>query len=337
MTRFNSVSDLARSYQLRLSQSALKSKLDTLSQESATGVKADIPLALGGDLGRVSQLESQLTMLSTYKNNLAEAGSLFDSMQTAVESIQSMASTTGTYLVSDALTSSDNTLQVHLSKAPDELRAVLSALNTSVAGRSAFSGSANNQPSVVGYDQMMAQLTTAVGGATDAATITAAIDAYFDSPAGGGGFSDIGYLGDDQGSNAVPISSSKSVKSDLTANSSEFRLALKGFAIAAYAASASTLDAQTVRSLSQTAGKRLVDSQNPLSAAMTDIGIQQETVTRTQAANAAESSTLTIARNALIEADPYETATALKEIEANIETLYTLTSRLSKLSLVGYL
>lgn len=118
MTRFNSVSDLARSYQLRLSQSALKSKLDTLSQESATGVKADIPLSLGGDLGRVSQLESQLTMLSTYKNNLAEAGSLFDSMQTAVESIQSMASTTGTYLVSDALTSSDNTLQVHLRKAP---------------------------------------------------------------------------------------------------------------------------------------------------------------------------------------------------------------------------
>lgn len=337
MTRFNSVSDLARSYQLRLSQSALKSKLDTLSQESATGVKADIPLALGGDLGRVTQLESQLTKLSTYKNNLAEAGALFDGMQTAVESIQSMASTTGTYLASDALTSSDNTLQVHLRQAPDQLRAVLSALNTSVAGRSAFSGSATNQPALVGYDQMMTQLTAAVAGATDAATITAAIDAYFDSPAGGGGFSDIGYLGDDDGSNAVPISSGKSVSSDLTANSSEFRLALKGFAIAAYSAGTTGLDAQTVRSLSQAAGKRLVDSQNPLSAAMSSIGIRQETVAKTQTSNAAETSTLTIAKNALIEADPYETATALKEIEANIETLYTLTSRLSKLSLVGYL
>jgi flagellar hook-associated protein 3 FlgL len=337
MTRFNSVSDLARAYQLRLSQGALKSRLDTLSRESATGVKADIPQALGGDMGRISQLESQLTLLATYKNNLAEADSLLDGMQNAAESIRSMASGSGTYLASDTLTSSDNALQAHLRKAPDQMRAALSALNVSVAGRSAFAGSASNGPAVVGYEQLMAQLTTAVGGATDAAGITAAIDAYFDGPSGSGGFSDIGYLGDDQGSIAVPISASKAVTTGLTANSPEFRMALKGFAVAAYAAGATGLDAQTVRSLSQAAGTRLVNSQIPLTAAMSRIGVQQEIVSRIQTTNAAETSTLTIARNALIEADPYETATALKEIEANIETLYTLTSRLSKLSLVGYL
>lgn len=337
MTRFNSVSDIARSYQLRLSQSALKSKLDTLSRESSTGVKADIPLALGGDLGRISQIEAQLSKLAAYKSNLSEADALFEGMQNAVGQIQSLASSSGTYLASDTLTSSDNALQVHLRKAPDELRAVLAALNSSVAGRSAFAGSASNQPAVASYDTMMSQISAAVGGATDAATITAAIDGYFDGTVGSGGYADIGYLGDDQGDASVPISNSRSATSELTASSSEFRMALKGFAVAAYAAETTTLDAQTVRTLSQAAGKRLVESQNPLSAAMSKIGIQQEAVSKMQTANTAETSTLTTARNALIEADPYETATALKEIEANIETLYALTSRLSKLSLVSYL
>ena len=337
MTRFNSVSDIARSYQLRLSQSALKSKLDTLSKESTTGIKADIPLALGGDLGRISQIESQLSKLSAYKSNLAEADALFDGMQNAVGQIQTMASASGTYLVSDTLTSSDNALQAHLRKAPDALRTALAALNSSIAGRSAFAGSTSNQPAVVSYDAMMAQITAAVNGATDAATITAAIDGYFDDAPGGGGFADIGYLGDDQGDVSVQISSSRATSSDLTAASPEFKMALKGFALAAYAADATNLDAQTVRSLSQAAGRRLVDGEGPLSAAMSKIGIQQEAISKTQTANTAETSTLTIARNALIEADPYETVTALKEIEANIETLYALTSRLSKLSLVGYL
>lgn len=337
MTRFNSVSDIARSYQLRLSQSALKSKLDTLSQEAATGIKADIPLALGGDLGRISQIEAQLSKLSAYKSNLAEAEALFDGMQNAVEHIQSLASASGTYLASDTLTSSDNALQAHLRKAPDELRAVLAALNSSIAGRSAFAGSASNQPAVVNYDTMMSQISAAVSGATDAATITTAIDGYFDGALGSGGYADIGYLGDDQGDVSVQISSSRTTSSDLTASSPEFRMALKGFALAAYAADTTNLDAQTVRSLSQAAGRRLVDGESPLSAAMSMIGIQQEAVSKTLTTNTAETSTLTIARNALIEADPYETATALKEIEANVETLYALTSRLSKLSLVGYL
>lgn len=337
MTRFNSVSDLARSYQLRLSQSSLKSKLDTLSQEATSGVKADIPLALGGDLVRITQIESRMTMLATYKNNLAEADALFSGMQDATQSIRAMASATGAVLVSDALTSSDNTLQVHLNKAPDELRSMLSSLNLSVAGRSAFAGSRADQPGIIGYDEMMTQLTAAVGGAGDAAGIIAAIDSYFDAPIGGGGFADTGYLGGDLGQAAIPVGPNKNVALAVSAGSVEFRDALKGFAMMAFAAETATLDSPTVRALSRTAGNHLVNAQGPLDNAMTRIGLQQETSSKVAISNDAEASALTLARNALIAADPYETATALKEIEANVETLYTLTARLSKLSLTSYL
>ena len=57
MTGFNSISDLARSYQLRVSQSSLKAKLATLTEENTTGVKADIPRALNGDLQAITQIE----------------------------------------------------------------------------------------------------------------------------------------------------------------------------------------------------------------------------------------------------------------------------------------
>ncbi|MFT4011918.1 MAG: flagellin [Paracoccus sp. (in: a-proteobacteria)] len=337
MTRFNSVSDLARSYQLRLSQGGLKAKLDTLTKETTTGVKADIPLALKGDLVRINQIESRLSLLGTYKTNLAEAESVFAAMQSSTQEILMQANTLGTVLVSDALTSGDNTLSVHLDRAPSELRNVIGALNVSVAGRSVFSGQRYEQPAVASYDDLMSQLDAAVGGATDAATIVAAIEGYFAAPAGGGGFLDQGYLGSTAGMTGYAASSGKTISTALTAASPEFRDALKGFAILAYAASASGLDSQTTRTLAQSAGQVLVGAKDRLSSAMSQIGISEEATARALTVNQAESSALTVARNGLIEADPYETAAALKEIEANIETLYTLTARLSKLSLTEYL
>ena len=53
--------------------------------------------------------------------------------------------------------------------------------------------------------------------------------------------------------------------------------------------------------------------------------------------NAAEASALQIARNGLVAADPYDTATAIQAVQTQIETLYTLTARLSRLSLTDYL
>lgn len=50
MTSFHSIGDLSRSYQLRLGQHGLKTRLDRLTQEMMTGLKSDTPKALGGDV-----------------------------------------------------------------------------------------------------------------------------------------------------------------------------------------------------------------------------------------------------------------------------------------------
>ena len=55
------------------------------------------------------------------------------------------------------------------------------------------------------------------------------------------------------------------------------------------------------------------------------------------ARNGAETSALEIARTDILAIDPYRTATELQSTETRLETLYTLTARLSRLSLSEYL
>ncbi|SMO74845.1 flagellar hook protein [Paracoccus laeviglucosivorans] len=337
MTKLNSVSDLARSYQLRLSQTGLKSKLDTLAKETTTGVKSDIPLALGGDLTRINQLETRLAQLKTHGLNLAEVQGQLSGMQTALEQVQSVAQATGTLLLSEALISSDPALILQIRKAPDEMRGVIAALNTSVAGRFVFSGTRSDQPAMASHADLMAQLTTAVAGQTDPAQILAAINGYFDAPPGGGGFADTGYLGSPGGTTLTAVAPEQKLGSDLTADAPELRDTLRGLSIMAYAAENLTLAPLTLRELTRAAGFLLVNGEGQLTNARSAIGVQEEAAARLKTANDAENSALLIARNGLIAADPYDTATALKEVEANIETIYTLTARLSKLSLTGYL
>ncbi|MFG6079842.1 flagellin [Paracoccus litorisediminis] len=337
MTQFNSISDLARSYQLRLSQTAIKSRLSAISQEATTGIKSDIPQALRGDLNRISQIENRLTTLKDYSNNLSEAQGVLSAMQTALGSIQSIVSETGTVLMSDAIVASPATLGVYLDKAPADLKTALNALNTSVGGRFVFSGSRTDQPAMVSYDDLLSDLTTAIGGATSVSGVIAAIDTFFDAPAGGGGFSDQAFTGNDQGNFSIAISPGRNVEPKITGNSTELRTVLKGLATMAYLAQNDTLDHETRREISRQAGRMMVEGEMQMTSARTVLGVQQEAAAKAQTTNEAEGSALALARNTLIAADPYEAATAMSELESNLETLYAVTARLSKLSLTDYL
>ena len=212
------------------------------------------------------------------------------------------------------------------------------ALNTNIGGRHIFAGSRTDMAPLSSFDDMLAGLNTAVAGATNASDIVTRINGWFDAPAGGGGFTDAIYQGNDAGSTQIAVSNERTVGSNLTANSPDFRNAMKGMAILTYvAASGAGLDSATVRDLFTASGQNLIDASAELIVARATIGMQEAATAQTQAQNAAESTSLSLARSALISADPYETATALQETEASIQSLYTLTARLSRLKLTDYL
>lgn len=338
MTTFNSIGDQARSYQLRLSQYLLKSKLNGLTKEVATGIKNDIPKAMNGDLSRITHIQSRLTALATYQNNASEAQSMFHGMQTALEGIQNTVNGIGPSILSEANASPEDILRMRASQISQDFRAIFGTLNTSIGGRFVFSGSKTDTAPMGSFDDMLAGLNSAISGSTTASEIVEKIDTWFDAPAGAGGFIDTTYQGSDTGNTEITISADRKVGSDLTASSSELREMLKGMAIISYAANASTpVDSATLRDLFTVSGLRLIDASTGLTTARSMVGLQEEAVAQTQASNTAEATSLSLARSALISADPYETATALQETEASIQNLYTLTARLSRLRLTDYL
>ena len=338
MTNFNSIGDLSRSFQLRLGQSSLKTRLDQLTQESISGVKTDVPKALGGDLLKISHIEARLTMLNSFQLNAAEAQTQLQSMQTALESINGTVQKLGPTLLTQAGGYDEIDLRSQLGGFEQSFRSMSNTLNTNVAGRYIFSGTRSDTAPLANFDDMISAASASVGGATTATDIVTLIDAWFDAPLGGGGYLDTTFQGSDAGSTNLAVSPDSDVSVTLTANSPELRDTLKGMAILAYASQAgSSIDGSTLRDLFTAAGSKLVQANTGLIRAAADIGTRQALVEQAKTRNAAEVTTLSVTRSNLINADPYETATALEETEAKIEALYALTARLSRLNLTDYL
>jgi len=89
--------------------------------------------------------------------------------------------------------------------------------------------------------------------------------------------------------------------------------------------------------LARLAGESLFDADSRLVDLQADIGSMEAQLERATVEVAAESDSLTIARSKLIEIDPYEAAIELQNAETQLQTIYTITARLSRLSLTQYL
>ena len=68
-----------------------------------------------------------------------------------------------------------------------------------------------------------------------------------------------------------------------------------------------------------------------------NLGTLQQTVQNAITRNDAESSVLQSARLSLLSVDPYETATKYQQTQDQLQTLYAITARASRLSLVDFL
>ncbi len=89
--------------------------------------------------------------------------------------------------------------------------------------------------------------------------------------------------------------------------------------------------------LANAAAERLLTSGEPRAVLQARIGTVQAQVAEARARNAAEESALGIARNGLVEIDPYHRAAELQDLQNRLESFYVITARLSRLSLTEYL
>ena len=333
-----SVGDMAQSYQLRRHGVQLKTVMTQLTKEFMTGVKQDAAKAVGGNFGPLAAIDRSLSMIEAYDLSAKEAGLRAAGMQSALGLMQESAADLGTGLLALSGAANPQPVQAALADAAQRFEAVISALNTEVAGRHLFSGAASDTRPVADTGTILTALSAEIAGLTSATAIETAVLTWFDAPRGAGGFLDIAYAGSDISSGAVQIAEGERLSLDLTLASPGLRQTLGGFAIAALVGHDMVPQDDDLRAdLAQAAGERLLSAESALVSFRADLGVAEAAIDDARTRNSAEKSSLELARAELIGADPYESATALQAVETQLETLYTLTARLSALSLADYL
>lgn len=332
-----SIGDLARNFQLRRQNAELQTRLSTLTKEMTSGMKSDIADAVAGDFKPLAGLNHSLSLLEGYKTAASEAGLFAEGIQNVLGSVQALAENIAPSLLDAGTAGRAEMIDTTTVDARQKFRSVVSALNTQIADRFLLSGTAIDRAPVASAQDVLDALSAATAGQTTAGAIISSVDAWFDAPAGGGGYQDVVYNGAGPQS-AIDIGANDSVTLDVTALDPAIRDTLKGLALASLVAEGVLAGDDAGRALiTKTAGETIVGAGSSLATLRARVGTIESHVAESASRNAAERDTLTTARAALVEADPYETATALQSVQTQIETLYSITARLSRLSLAEFL
>lgn len=331
-----SIGDLALSFQSRSNQYRIKADIQRLSDELATGVTGDLRAATGGNLGAIASIDHQLGTLSAYKVAANEAALFTGALQRGLETVQHSTSDLGPGLLLAASSQQAALVQAAAADAKARFATVVSVLNTQVADRALLGGAMGSGPSLADAATMLGDLQTAIAAETTAAGVEAAVDAWFDTP--GGGFETDGYLGSSSDLAPLRIGPDERAESGLRSDDPEIRDLLKGYAMAALVAEDALAGDNSQRvALLEASGTRLLASDRTLAELRAGTGALQAQIDAALARNGAETAALELARNDIVAVDPYRTATELQSAQTRLETLFTMTARLSRLNLSEYL
>lgn len=332
-----SIGDMARHFQLRSQNADLRARLGTLTQELTTGVKSDLAGAVSGDFKVLASLDHRLRLLDSYRTATSEAEVFAQSVQTVLGAVQSLSGDLAPPLLNAGTTGGAQAVATAAADSGQKLQAVVAALNTQIADRFLLSGTATDRRPLTGATAILTGLAAATAGQVTATGVIAAVQGWFAAPSGGGGFRDLVYGGSLQ-PNVFEIGPGDSAALDVTALDPAVLDILEGLALASLVDGGALAGDDAGRALlTRTAGETLVAAGSDMAALRARIGSVEAHVAESAERNAGEAAALGIARTGITAADPYETATRLEAVQTQIETLYSITARLARLSLADFL
>lgn len=337
--KYISVGDMSQTYLLRRHNSQLKTTMTRLNEEMITGIAKDLGAAVGGDFTALTAINHSLARSEIYAQVATETDLLAGTQQSALEIMQGHAYEVGSTLVSAASATNPTMINSGATDAAVRFESIIDALNVSVAGRYVFSGVTTDTRPVADADQILGDLQTYVASETTTAGIVSKIDEWFDAPALSPGFTRDAYAGSATTLSPMRLSEADTAQITITATDPALRNLLKGFALASMI-SQDMLPVNDVTSratLLQKAGEQIITADGELSTLRSQLGTVEGIIAEAQTRNSAQKQSLELAKTELIGVDPYDSATALEAVQSQIETLYTLTSRIQKLSLTDYL
>lgn len=329
------VGDLQSSLSLQRRNSELRSVLNRLTEELASGRTSDVSKATSGNLSPLAGIERSLSMVGAYKTSANVAATALSITSSALGTLRQTTDALGGEILG-TISMGSAPLRQSLSGGADAFEAAIAALSTRSGETYLFSGTAVTQPPFLPAGDILDELETATAGLTDGADFYAAVDDWF--MAAGGGYETVGYLGGDAPSSALQISATETVHLDLTGQDPALRATLRDLSIVALLdRNVFAGDQDQTLILSETVASGLISGAGSLIQVEARQGAAAARVDRAQAQNASERFAFEDARNSVVGIDLFDTATQLEDAQTRLESLYLLTARMSRLSLTEYL
>ncbi|MGC9418066.1 MAG: flagellin [Rhodovulum sp.] len=334
---FVSIGDLSRGFALRTQNAEIKARMNRLGEEVTTGVTADTAAHLNGDFRALGAIERSLKVMDSYDIATKEAAFATDAMQLALERVDDAVQILSPGFLNASTMNYSSTIDRLGDEARSWLDISIATLNGEAGGRTLFAGAATDKAALASGEDIFAEVRTAVTGATTAQDVLDAIDVWFDTP--GGGFETLGYLGSDTPAGPVRLNERNSMTLDVTASDPVIRGVLKNLVAGALLSDDTVLAGDTAEraTLAGAIGEGLLRTASDLATLRGDVGTAQARIEAIKTENAASRNMLELARLDMIEIDPYQAASEFQAAEAQLETVYTITARLSRLSLADYL
>lgn len=334
MTSLN-LGDMSQSFSLRQRNTFLKLEMDRLTTELASGQVADVRQVLAGNYSYLTDIERKMDILGGYSVATTEAGHFSDAMQTSLGQVEDLSVTLSASLLMAGTSAIGVSGSDTVAEARNALEAMVGAFNTDVAGRYLFSGTATDARPLASADDIIDELRTAITGATTPDAMIADATTWFDASTG---FAALIYQGSDDALAPFALSQTENVTLDIRATDPKLYDMLKFTALAALADDpAFGLDISGQSELFDKLGQQMLGAKDDIIALRAEVGFVESRIEQIKARNASEVSSLEYARTALLEVDPYETATRLEDVQFQLQSLYSVTVRSAQLSLVNFI
>lgn len=328
-----SVGDASLTNVLARQGADLRGQVQRAAQEVATGRHSDIAQVLRGDVAPMLAIDASLARLAAYRTNTTDAAFHSAAQQSAISGLSQLAAGLTTSLMSSRDFPTPAQVNATAADARGRLASAVGLINTQASGRAVFSGVATDTAPLGSSQDLLAALEMAATGATTAGQVEAAVNGWFADPLGFGAF----YQGGATLS-ATPIAPGEAADLSTTAMDPTIRDTLAGFAMAALIdLGVLAGNAEERARLAQIAGQTLHRTEDSRITLAARIGTVEAQIEGARTRNAAEETSLGILRSGIGSADPYEAATRLETVRAQLESLYLVTARVSRLSLTEYL
>ncbi|NBB97277.1 MAG: hypothetical protein GVY34_03775 [Alphaproteobacteria bacterium] len=328
-------SDLAQNLMLRRSGTQLRETVSRLTAELSSGQHQDTSRALNGALTQLGNIEHGLGLSAQHIASANFAATFLAAQQSAISQVGQLTQDLALDLQTSTSTPNDAIVSEAGNRAKQGFEHAIGLLNSQVAGRHLFSGVSGDVQPFADPDVILDALVTSLPPTPSTTDIRQHVESWF---AVGGPFDTIAYQGGEKAATGLDLGDQTRVRLDLDGSGTYQRDALAGLALGAIAQAMPTPPSSAEqRDLLSLSARLLFQSDDSRVALQSSIGTREARVDEAKTHAQARMSTLQIARNDLLAADPYDTASALESASQKLDALYLVTARLSRLSLTEYM